>query len=32
MPIDEMPDEQWRRTIGINLDSVFALVKHAVAR
>ena len=32
MPIDRMPDEQWRRTIGINLDSVFALVKHAVAQ
>lgn len=32
MPIDEMPDEQWRRTIGINLDSVFALVKHAVGQ
>lgn len=31
MPIDQMPDEQWRRTMGINLDSVFALVKHAVA-
>jgi 3-oxoacyl-[acyl-carrier protein] reductase len=31
MPIDEMSDEQWRHTIGINLDSVFALVKHAVA-
>jgi 3-oxoacyl-[acyl-carrier protein] reductase len=32
MPIDQMPDEQWRRTMGINLDSVFALVKHAVAQ
>jgi len=32
MPIDRMPDEQWRRTMGINLDSVFALVKHAVAQ
>src|SRR5574341_27817 len=31
MPVDQMPDEQWRRTMGINLDSVFALVKHAVA-
>jgi 3-oxoacyl-[acyl-carrier protein] reductase len=31
MPVDEMSDEQWRRTMGINLDSVFALVKHAVA-
>ena len=32
MPIDQMPDEQWRRTMGINLDSVFALVKHAVGQ
>lgn len=31
-PIDQMSDEQWRRTLGINLDSVFALVKHAVAQ
>jgi len=29
--IDEMPDEQWRRTVAVNLDSVFALVKHSVA-
>jgi 3-oxoacyl-[acyl-carrier protein] reductase len=26
-----MPDEQWRRTVAINLDSVFGLVKHSVA-
>jgi 3-oxoacyl-[acyl-carrier protein] reductase len=32
MPINEMPDQQWRRTLGINLDSVFALVKHAVGQ
>lgn len=32
MPIDQMPDEQWRRTMGINLDSVFALVKHGVGQ
>jgi 3-oxoacyl-[acyl-carrier protein] reductase len=25
--IDQMADEQWRRTVGINLDSVFGLVK-----
>src|SRR6266404_6379700 len=31
-PIDKMPDEQWRRTVSINLDSVFALVKHSVAQ
>jgi len=30
--IDNMPDEQWRTTLGINLDSAFALVKHAVAQ
>jgi 3-oxoacyl-[acyl-carrier protein] reductase len=28
--IDQMTDEQWRRTVGINLDSVFGLVKHSV--
>jgi 3-oxoacyl-[acyl-carrier protein] reductase len=32
MPIDRMPDAQWQRTVGINLDSVFGLVKHAVAQ
>ncbi len=31
VPIDRMSDEQWRRTIAVNLDSVFALVKHSVA-
>jgi 3-oxoacyl-[acyl-carrier protein] reductase len=31
-PIDEMSDEQWRRTMAINLDSVFSLVKHSVAQ
>lgn len=31
-PIDTMTDEQWRRTISINLDSVYALTKHAVAQ
>jgi 3-oxoacyl-[acyl-carrier protein] reductase len=30
--IDEMPDEQWRSTLAINLDGVFGLVKHAVAQ
>ncbi len=30
-PIDQMTEEQWARTIAINLDSVFALVKHSVA-
>ncbi len=31
VPVNEMSDEQWRRSIGVNLDSVFGLVKHAVA-
>jgi 3-oxoacyl-[acyl-carrier protein] reductase len=31
-PIDRMPDEQWHRTIAVNLDSVFSLVKHSVAQ
>ncbi len=29
--IDRMSDEQWHTTIAINLDSTFALIKHAVA-
>jgi 3-oxoacyl-[acyl-carrier protein] reductase len=28
--IDKMADEQWRRTVAINLDAVFGLVKHSV--
>jgi 3-oxoacyl-[acyl-carrier protein] reductase len=32
IPIDRMSDEQWRSTLAINLDSVFSLVKHAVAQ
>ncbi len=32
VPIDRMPDEQWRSTMSINLDGVFGLVKHAVAQ
>jgi 3-oxoacyl-[acyl-carrier protein] reductase len=31
-PIDRMSDEQWHRTIAVNLDSVFGLVKHAVGQ
>jgi 3-oxoacyl-[acyl-carrier protein] reductase len=31
-PIAEMAEEQWRRTMGINLDSVFGLVQAAVAQ
>lgn len=31
-PIESMPAEQWQRTIAINLESVFALIKHSVAQ
>jgi 3-oxoacyl-[acyl-carrier protein] reductase len=31
-PIDRLPDEQWHRTMAVNLDSVFSLVKHSVAQ
>ncbi len=31
-PIDRMTDEQWRRTMAVNLDSVFGLVKHSVGQ
>src|SRR5581483_7049612 len=30
-PITAMADEQWRRTLNVNLDSVFGLVQAAVA-
>lgn len=30
--IDQMTDEQWRTTLAVNLDSTFALAKHAVAQ
>ena len=30
--VDTMDDEQWRRTIAVNLDSVFSLIKHSVAQ
>lgn len=32
MGIDSMPEEQWRSTLAINLESVFGLVKHGVAQ
>jgi 3-oxoacyl-[acyl-carrier protein] reductase len=32
VPIERMPDEQWRSTMAVNLDGVFGLVKHAVAQ
>jgi 3-oxoacyl-[acyl-carrier protein] reductase len=31
-PVDKMSDEQWHRTIAVNLDSVFGLIKHSVAQ
>lgn len=31
-PIAQMKDEQWRRTLGVNLDSVFGLVQATVAQ
>jgi len=31
-PIAEMSEAQWRRTMGVNLDSVFGLVQAAVAQ
>lgn len=30
-PIDRMTDEQWSRTVAVNLDAVFGLIKHSVA-
>ena len=30
--IDKMSDEQWHTTVATNLDSAFALIKHAVAQ
>lgn len=32
VPIDQMPEAQWRRTIAINIESVFSLIKHSVAQ
>lgn len=32
VPINEMSESQWRRTMAINVDAVFALVKHSVAQ
>lgn len=31
-PVDRMTEEQWQRTIAVNLNSVFGLVKHSVAQ
>ena len=32
VPVDEMSDRQWHDTVAINLDSVFGLIKYAVAQ
>jgi len=32
VPIDQMSDQQWRQTLAVNVDSVFGLIKHAVAQ
>jgi len=32
VPVDKMADSQWRNTVAVNLDGVFALVKHSVAQ
>ncbi len=31
VPIDSMSEEQWRKTVAVNLDSAYLLIKHAVA-
>jgi 3-oxoacyl-[acyl-carrier protein] reductase len=30
--VENMPDAQWRSTLAVNLDAVFAAVKHSVAQ
>jgi 3-oxoacyl-[acyl-carrier protein] reductase len=32
VPIDQMTDAQWSGTVSVNLDAVFALVRHSVAQ
>jgi 3-oxoacyl-[acyl-carrier protein] reductase len=32
LPINEMTDEHWLRTVDTNLNSIFALIKHSVAQ
>ena len=32
LPVDQMSDEHWLRTVDTNLNSVFALIKHSVAQ
>lgn len=31
-PVDRLTDTQWQKTIAVNLDSVFSLVRHSVAQ
>ncbi len=31
VPVDQMTEEQWGRTLAVNLDGAFGVVKHAVA-
>jgi 3-oxoacyl-[acyl-carrier protein] reductase len=32
VPVNEMSEAQWRRTLGVNLDAVFGLVQEAVGQ
>lgn len=32
VPIEKMPEEQWKHTLAVNVDAVFGLVKHSVAQ
>jgi 3-oxoacyl-[acyl-carrier protein] reductase len=32
VPIEQMTESQWRSTLAVNLDAVFALIKHSVAQ
>ena len=32
IPIDQMPEAQWRNTLAVNLESVFGLIKYSVAQ
>ena len=32
VPVDKMSEAQWHNTVAVNLDSIFALVKHSVAQ
>jgi 3-oxoacyl-[acyl-carrier protein] reductase len=32
VPIEKMSEQQWHNTIAVNLDAVFALLKHSVAQ